>query len=342
MAAERDLSIGDWGEFSFIDFLARRLPPLDAGLELGIGDDASCWRPAAGDGILTTLDMLVEGVHFDLSYTSAADLGWKALAVNLSDIAAMGGRPRCAYLGLGLPPETGKTWLAEFIDAFLGLAAAHGVQLAGGDTVKSRRLVISVTLNGVSCGPPQLRSGAAVGDDIYCSGTIGDSFLGLQLLTGKLEPVTSSGAVFLNRRHLRPSPRLGLGRELAKAGAVSALIDISDGLAADLGHLLAASGGLGAELDSERLPFSEPARRFLAAGQTTVARLLTGGEDFELLFTAPPEKASLITGIASALELPVSRIGRIVSPAGLRLRGAEGTTELGIKGGYDHFQSQDQ
>jgi thiamine-monophosphate kinase len=334
--------LADWGEFALIDFLARRLPPRSPALKVGIGDDASCWRPPAAAGILTTVDLLVEGVHFDLAYTSAADLGWKALAVNLSDIAAMGGRAHCAFLGLGLPATTARSWLEEFVDAFLELAARYRVELAGGDTVKAGQLVISVTLNGSCETLSGLRSGARAGDDIYVSGAIGDSFLGLELLRGRLTLPPETGGDFLRRRHLRPTPRLELGQALVAAGAVAAMIDVSDGLAADLGHLLTASGGLGAELESSRLPFSAPARAVLASGRVKVAELLTGGEDFELLFTAPPEQAERIAEIAAAVALPVTRIGRITATPGLYLAAPEGTTELSCKGGYDHFQSQDQ
>ena len=341
-AGTRDDCLADWGEFAFIDFLARHPALAQADLEVGIGDDASVWRPPAGARVLTTLDMLVEGVHFDLASTSAADLGWKALAVNLSDLAAMGGRPECVYLGLGLPPATAKAWLKEFIDAFLRLAECYRVRLAGGDTVRAGELVISVTLVGSTTAAPGLRSGASPGDGIYCSGTIGDSCLGLRVLDGRLAGLSEADAEFLKKRHRRPNPRLALGRKLVAAGVASAMIDISDGVVADLGHLLKRSGGLGAELESGRLPFSAPARRVLESGRVELVDLMTGGEDFELLFTAPPSAAAEIAEIAAFLELPVAGIGRVVGRAGISLAGPAGKIELKTKGGYDHFQSQNQ
>ena len=342
MATGGDATLADWGEFSFIDFLARRQPQPQAGLEVGIGDDASVWRPPATARVLTTVDLLVEGVHFDCRYTSAADLGWKALAVNLSDIAAMGGRPQCVYLGLGLPPTTTRSWLEEFSEVFSALAARFRVQLAGGDTVRAEHLVISVTLVGTAMGALGLRAGAGAGDDIYCSGTIGDSGLGLKILTGALTGLAGPDADFLTRRHLRPEPRLALGQSLVAAGVVSALIDVSDGLAADLGHLLRASGDLGAELDADRLPFSPVVARELAAGRTEIVDLLTGGEDFELLFTAPPPAAAKISEIAAELKVPVARIGRVGRRPGIALIGPRAPVELSSRGGYDHFQSQNQ
>ena len=335
------VTIADWGEFGFIEALKQRLPEASGDLKLGIGDDASWWSPASGKGILTTTDMLVEGVHFDLSYTSAADLGYKSLAVNLSDLAAMGGRPSCAYLSLALPARLEKVWLESFVDAFLLLAKEHGVQLAGGDTVQAGQLVISVTLCGQAwAGKPVLRGGAAAGDDLYLSGTLGDSYLGFKLLQGRMRAPAAlkESADFLKTRHLRPSPRVVLGEMLAASGALTAMLDVSDGVTADLGHLLTASGGLGAELDGSRLPLSVAGRHFLEADLVDYAALLAGGEDYELLFTVSPDQRSKIETIAAKAIVNLTRIGRITAETGISMFIDGSRKVLAGRGGYDHFQ----
>ncbi len=335
-------TVADWGEFGFIEALSRRLPPASGALKLGVGDDAAWWRPEPGNGILTTTDMLVNGVHFDLSYTSAADLGYKALAVNLSDLAAMGAEPDCVYLSLGLPPELQKTWLDEFIGAFLELAAEYDVQLAGGDTVAARELVISVTLNGLApVNKPILRGGAEIGDDLYVSGSIGDSFCGLQLLQGHFDAsiLNYSEITFLQSRHLRPVARVPLGSSLAAGGRVNAMLDISDGVIADLGHLLAASGDLGAELDQAAMPLSQAAAKLVAAGITDFRDLLTGGEDYELLFSANPAARAEIAEIAVAAEINLTRIGRVTGKQKILMLVNGELEELSGRRGYDHFHS---
>ncbi|MEA3334177.1 MAG: thiamine-phosphate kinase [Pseudomonadota bacterium] len=343
---KNSLTIADWGEFGFIEALKRRLPKASAGLKLGIGDDASWWSPVVGNGILTTTDMLVEGVHFDLSYTLAADLGYKSLAVNLSDLAAMGAQPSTVYLSLALPAGIEKAWLENYVEAFLELAQEYGVQLAGGDTVKADQLVISVTLCGLSgAAKPVLRSRAAVGDDLYFSGSLGDSYLGLQLLLGRMSVPDdfedfNERAVFLQTRHLRPSPRVEVGALLAASGAVTAMLDVSDGVIADLGHLLTASGGLGAELEASRLPLSVAGRHFIEADLVDYGTLLSGGEDYELLFSAPPEWRLKIETIAAETSVELARIGRITAPAGIYMLADGSRKVLSERGGYDHFQDQ--
>ncbi len=342
MAADtREETLADWGEFSFIGFLRDRLPASRPEMLLGVGDDASWWRPIGGE-VLTTTDMLVEGVHFDLGYTSAGDLGWKALAVNLSDLAAMGGQPACAYLALGLPGTTLRSWLEEFVDAFLELAGRYDVQLAGGDTVKSENMVISVTLNGTPAGDePVRRSGARPGDDLCLSGSVGDSFLGLRSLQGRL-PVAGPAGVFLRGRHLRPRPRVELGALLGASGLVNAMLDVSDGLIADLGHLLAASGGWGAELEIGSLPLSPAAREVVQAGLCDYSELLTGGEDFELLFSLAPARFPELAAMAAGMDVELIRIGRIIPEPGIFLLGPDRQPyQFDGKEGYDHFQTRD-
>ncbi|HDS17083.1 MAG TPA: thiamine-phosphate kinase [Proteobacteria bacterium] len=336
-------SLADWGEFAFIEALKKRLPPLSGGLRLGPGDDASWWLPDDAGGILTTADMLVAGVHFDLHYTTAASLGYKALAVNLSDLAAMGGKSGAtAYLSLALPPTLEKRWLESFLDGFLGLAGTQRVQLAGGDTVRGRELVIAVTLNGQPAGcSPICRQGAMVGDDLYLSGWLGDSYLGLKLLQGRLAETAGREreAAYLRERHLCPQPRVSLGEKLGASGVVSAMLDVSDGLVADLGHLLVAAGGLGAQLEAERLPLSPAAGFFLHSGLVDYPRLLSGGEDYELLFTAPPAQRQAVAAASAAAGTAVTRIGRITAAAGVVFCHQGLKTALSGFGGYDHFRA---
>ncbi len=335
-------TVADLGEFGFIETLRRRLPQASGSLPIGVGDDAAWWRPAAGNGILTTTDMLVNRVHFDLDYTTAADLGYKSLAVNLSDLAAMGGEPVCAYLALALPAELEKIWLDEYITAFLKLAQEYNVQLAGGDTVAARDLTISVTLNGLApVNKPILRSGAAVNDDIYVSGSIGDSFCGLKLLQ-KIFPAAAlnpAEIAFLQGRHLRPAARVRLGRTLAACGRVNAMLDISDGVVADLGHLLTASGELGAELDQAAIPLSPAAAKLEAAGVTDLPDLLTGGEDYELLFCANPGARAEIAEIARACGVNLTRIGRVNDKRKILMLVNGKSEALSGRRGYDHFRN---
>jgi thiamine-monophosphate kinase len=197
-----------------------------------------------------------------------------------------------------------------------------------------------VTVNGLAREPePLLRSGAVVGDDIYISGSIGDSFLGLQLLQGNLQPVTGSvaAAEFLKARHLRPLARVALGARLAASGRVSAMLDVSDGVVADLGHILAASGGLGAEIESRSLPLSPAARQFVAGGRIDLHDLLTGGEDYELLFTAAPAGRREIAALAAGIGIDLTRIGRITDENKILMFVNGVFTELSGRGGYDHF-----
>ena len=340
MPAEAEV-LADWGEFAFIDYLRSCLPQASSALPVGPGDDAACWRPPAGGEILTTTDLLVEGVHFKLEWTSAADLGYKALAVNLSDIAAMGGCPACAYLGLALPSATRRRWLMDFCDGLLAAAREFGVDLAGGDTVRARELVIAVTING-RAERSLLRRGAVAGDDLYVSGTIGDSALGLGLLRGDFTGaslLSPDQTAWLKQRHLRPVPRLALGQRLAAIAGVRAMLDVSDGLLADLKHLLAASGGLGVLLDFADSPWSEPAARLLRQNLVTEEFLLSGGEDYELLFTADSRERQHLAEVSREAAVALHRIGTLRVGPGVFRQGLDGPAALAGEGGYDHFRT---
>ena len=326
------MTLKELGEFGLIGRIATSAGSGD-GVALGIGDDAAAVIPSPGVQTLVTSDMLVEGVHFDLAFTPPLELGRKCLAVNLSDIAAMGGVPRFALLSLAIPPTLPLEFMESFIAGFTGCGVEHGVTLIGGDTCSSRSgFVVSVTLLGEQHSSRIVRrSGANVGDKIYVTGTVGDSALGLDLLRrGERE-----GAAIA--RHLNPAPRNQAGVALAEKGLVTAMIDVSDGLLADLGHILRLSG-VGAELFLENLPLSsEYLRRIGELSNDPYSLATSGGEDYELIFTSPPEQDATVRELAAFLELPMTVIGEIRGEPGLVIVAPDGTPHIPSCRGFDHF-----
>ena len=300
---------------------------------LGVGDDCTLLRPALDMQLAVSTDMLVEGRHF-LPGTDPRRLGHKSLAVNLSDLAAMGADARWALLALALPAAD-ETWVAAFAEGFYALAARHGVELVGGDTTRGP-LCISITVMGqVPPGLAMQRDGARVGDDIWVSGTLGDAALGLTHLQGRVALPEQAARHCVDKLE-SPQPRLELGGRLR--GLASSAIDVSDGLVGDLGHILAASG-VGAQLEFDRLPRS-PA--LLSCSDTGLAEqcLLAGGDDYEVLFTAAPAERGALDTLAAELGLPLTRIGTIVAgqlPA--RVIRADGSEAVVSHGGFDHFAS---
>ncbi|MBE0596693.1 MAG: thiamine-phosphate kinase [Desulfuromonadales bacterium] len=326
------MKIAQLGEFGFISRLRRQCPP-GPGVRLGIGDDCAALEIPPGELLLTTTDLLLEQVHFRREWTDWHRLGRKSVAVNVSDIAAMGGTPRYLFLALALPADLEVTALDAFIDGFLAAAADYGASLAGGDTCRSPGpLLISVTAEGsVPAGELVGRSGARPGDAIYVSGTLGDSALALrQLLAGE------APEAFLAERHHNPSARTGLGRALAAARLATAMVDLSDGLVADLGHLLTASG-VGGRVATASLPLSPAFRAALAAEPALLELALAGGEDYELLFTVPPERAAELPPLAAQLGLALTRVGELTSGPGLVLVDAQRQERTPGRGGFDHF-----
>lgn len=320
------------GEFGFINRIKSKVPD-NPGVTLGIGDDAAVTTLTPGMMLLTTTDMLAEGVHFDLAWHDPACLGRKSLAVNLSDIAAMGGIPRYALLSLAIPVELNLEFIESFMSGFLEQANRFGVTLIGGDTSASKSgFVISVTLIGEQY-PDKIvkRSGARHGDLICATGTPGDSALGLDLLkTGGC----SGNAV---KRHLDPVPRVELGRMLAEKKVPSAMIDMSDGLYADLGHILEASS-VGAKICIDEIPLSDDFRRCVARNSPEYYKLpLSGGEDYELLFTLHPSKIKDAEEAAATSGTSVAIIGKITAETGLLLVKADGSSYDVEMRGYDHF-----
>ena len=291
---------------------------------LGIGDDAALLQPAAGMQLAVAMDTLNAGVHFPTE-TAAAELGWKALAVNLSDLAAMGAAPAWCTLSLSLP-QPDAAFVDGFLDGFLALARQHGVALVGGDTTRGP-LSISVTVHGfVPPGQALRRDGARVGDDVWVSGPLGDAAAALAQWQagGEVDPG-------LRERLDRPTPRVALG--LALRGLASACIDVSDGLLADLGHVCIASG-VGARVELSALPAS-PHLRAAFAGDAAQRLQATGGDDYELCFTAPTDARETLSRLGGACT--PTRIGRIVAGAGVDARSADGAPWQPDRAGYQHF-----
>lgn len=307
------------------------------GLVLSIGDDAAAFRVRPGFLTLISSDALVEGVHFDLSYFSAEDLGWKALAVNLSDIAAMGGTPLYITTSIALPKTTPARFVEGFYRGLTKLAGFHQVALVGGDSCSSRHgLFLNVTIIG-EVEPEKMltRSGAKPGDLLFVTGELGSSALGLELLVGPRRSRTAASA--LVKRHLRPEPRCLAGRALAGSRLVSAMIDVSDGLSTDLHHLCRQSH-VGARVDAHRIPLPNiPLPQVSRYSRPLLDYALSGGEDYELLFTVP---SRLRKRLPRAIEgLPIHEIGQITSQAGICHLTRDGRDIELAPSGFDHFRS---
>ena len=298
---------------------------------LGVGDDCALFAVAPGMTLAVSSDMLVEGRHF-VSTVSPERLGHKALAVNLSDLAACGARPLAFTLALALP-SADEAFLAPFARGLLALADRHDCELVGGDTTRGP-LTIAITVFGeVATGAALLRSGARPGDDVYVSGTLGDARLALEVLRGT---IAVDGAAFARVRRAmeEPQPRVGLG--LALAGIATSAIDVSDGLNGDLGHVLDRSG-VAAVVDVDALPRSAD----LASQAVALQRecLLAGGDDYELVFTASVECRGAVAEAAAAAATTVTRVGRIESGRGLRFVDGAGRGIAGPASSFDHFRA---
>ncbi|MCG5500464.1 thiamine-phosphate kinase [Ectothiorhodospira lacustris] len=305
--------------------------PRHTDVVLGVGDDAALLRVPPGHELAVSVDTLIRGVHFP-PQTPPAAVGHKALAVNLSDLAAMGATPRWITLALTLP-EQEPDWLEGFARGLLNLAGQHGVELVGGDTTRGP-LSITVQIMGVvPAGAALRRRGARPGDRIMVTGTPGDAALALQrLLAGQpLDPDDP-----LRRRLDRPTPRMAAG--LALRGLATACIDISDGLCQDLGHVLAASG-VGATLRTSDLPLSAAFLAHMPAERVDWSLPLAGGDDYELLFTVPQPQVALVHERLAGTGCPVAEIGVIEAEPGLRVLDSVGDRLALDRGGYDHFQT---
>lgn len=310
------MRISDTGEFPFIERISSAFKDLVPENVMGIGDDCAVFYYGDTAEIITT-DMLVENSHFYADAISPFELGYKALAVNLSDIAAMGGVPEAVFLSAGIHSSTSMEWLDEFIRGFRELSVMEKVPLCGGDTVKSDRIVINVTVKG-KCSVRNLhfRSMAEDGDVIFCTGKLGDSAAGFRLLRSEKDLCERDR--FLIKRHHQPSPETAAGKWLGEQSGVRAMMDISDGLVSDLSHILRASGK-GAVIDMGKIPLSQELEQASAEyGWDPVETALFGGEDYCLLLTADNEAAERISvDFSSCFGRPLYAVGRITSGSGL-------------------------
>lgn len=341
------------GEFELIDRFFKRNKPLAGarqaqaaiqseapGVLLGIGDDCALLQPAPGQQLAVSTDMLVEGRHFFADVDPAA-LGHKALAVNLSDLAAMGAEPLAFTLALALPPARAadQAWLAALASGLFALADASACPLVGGDTTAGPLNLCLTVFGQVPPGQALRRSDAQPGDDVWVSGTLGDARLALGALRGEwaLPPAVLAAA---RQRLERPTPRLALGRALR--GVAHAAADVSDGLVGDLGHILAASG-VGAVIEAQLAPslIASSAMWTLAQGRFSSEKLtelvLAGGDDYELVFTAPASARAAVLAAGQASATPVTRLGRTVAGHGLAVVDAAGRPLPGTFRAFDHF-----
>lgn len=317
-------------EFALIERIARRTRAR-ADIVLGIGDDAALLQPAPGQQLAVTADTLNAGVHFPAE-SAPADIGWKALAANLSDLAAMGAVPAWCTLSLSLPQAEGD-WLDAFADGLFALADASGIAVVGGDTTRGP-LSISITAMGqVPAAQALRRDGARVGDDIWVSGHPGEAAGALRLWQqGRLDVrgvVADAAHERLRQRLQRPMPRLALG--LALRSCAHAAADVSDGLLADLGHI-ASRSGVAAVLQADAVPLSAALRTALGDA-AALDCALRGGDDYELCFTAAPERRQAVQALAADLALPLARIGVITEGRGVHCEGDAGAG----RSGYRHF-----
>ncbi len=317
-------------EFEIINTYFTQHGHARADVKQGIGDDAAVVRVPAGHELVISTDTLVAGIHFPIT-TSPEDIGHKALAVNLSDLAAMGATPAWALLALTLP-EANDDWLKHFCQGFFHLAQRHGVQLIGGDLTHGPLCITVQILGFAATGQCVYRSGAQPGDRIYVTGTLGDAGLGLrqaQLSTHALNPAET----FLRERLNRPEPRVTIGQALA--GLANAAIDISDGLAADLTHLLTQSH-VGARIDVDRLPCSS-ALQDSVTKEEAIALALNAGDDYELCFTIAAEHTNELARRLATIDCPYTYIGDITAALGLVLHDQHGGNYHGTLMGYQHF-----
>lgn len=336
------MDIKEIGESDLIQRIADTYQPSDSSVIAGIGDDAAVLRVSNNTILLTTSDLLIEDIHFDLRFTDSYLLGRKALAVNLSDIAAMGGTPRFFVVSLALPAHFSLSFIDELYRGMMEVASHFSTMLVGGDTNASpQKLMLSLTVLGE--GHPEhicFRSGAQTGDSLFVTGTLGDAALGLLILQkdpagGRQCPLNP-----LVAKHLSPFPRIREGNLLANNHFASSLIDISDGLLIDLKRILNASKK-GATIRLKNLPLSREFKEFESSQSfNKIDCALTGGEDYELLFTCPPEKEEALLGSAQEERFAITKIGTITDSEDLLLLDQNEQPYQLDNLGYDHFRGK--
>jgi thiamine-monophosphate kinase len=321
--------LSEVGEIAFLDGL-RRLRVADRDVEVGIGDDCAVVRAGRGRWLLTT-DALVEDVHFRWRWQTPRMLGRRAFAVNASDIAAMAGAPRFALLSIALPRGASVKDLWNVVAGFASAAREVDCALVGGNLSASREWMISVTLIGEASGVGVTRSGGRPGDLVYVTGTLGAAAFGREILLGRRRGPRRAIGAFLD-----PRARLDAAAVLARTRAATAAIDVSDGLLSDLRHLCKASG-VGASIDADRLPLSNDVRRL--APQEHFRLALSGGEDYELLFTVSPRRRRELENAARAARVAVTAIGRLTRRRGIAVSGVTSASAL-RRAGHDHFRAR--
>lgn len=330
--AERDL----------IQFIRSKHNTLAHSLQFGIGDDCAVFGEELGGQWVVSTDMLVENVHFNLAWHSAFLLGRKAVAVNLSDIAAMGATPTFILLSVSIPKHIQFEWVEEFTSGVEEILGEYNTILIGGDTVQGPTLTVSITAIGNMGGiSPIFRNGAKVGDDIYVSGQLGSSALGLELLkTAKNENVLTSDQKHpFIQAHLNPSPQIAVGRTLAQSGLIHSMQDISDGISTDLAHICRESK-VGACLLEETLPMHENLASVSSAiGEEYLRLMLSGGEDYQLLFTAPERNEIAICNLANEAlnNEQLYKVGKITASSEVLLRHTSGQTSSISFQGFEHL-----
>jgi len=311
-----------------------RRPRVSGELRLGIGDDAALFRPRAGREIILTCDWFLEGTHFFREKHPPDSVGWKCLARALSDIAAMGATPRCFLLSLALPASHTGRWLSEFLRGLSRASRKFACVLAGGDTTQGRGILIHIAAIGdTPTGRAVRRSGARPGDFVYVSGRLGEAELGLQILRGNRGFLNSKNPLL--KKHLYPEPRLALGEWLAKKRLASAMMDLSDGLSSDLPRLCA-TNGVGALLESARIPQTRHSDVARKQGLDSLCLALHGGDDYELLFTVPPPKVRALPRTIQGVIL--TSIGKITRESKLALRNEDGREQALAARGWDPFR----
>jgi len=316
-------------EFRLIERFFRR-DSKSSEVVVGIGDDGAVVKTDTNEQTILVTDTMVAGVHFP-ERTAPQDLGYKLLAVNLSDLAAMGATPSWFLLNLVMP-DADETWLEEFSTGLFSLAEEFGVELIGGDTARGP-LCLSATVGGhVKPGTALMRNGAQAGDQLWVSGTLGDAAIGLDLVDG-VPGANDHDMDYLVGRLNRPKPRIGLGRSLS--AVATACVDISDGLLADLGHILRESGALGAIVDVSCLPLS-PQAIGVCGESLARQKALAGGDDYEICFTASPARRPQIEQLTDQCNVKLTCIGSVQAPPGIALTGTDHQDLAGIKPGYRH------
>lgn len=338
MSATDGPTIADVGEFGVISRLRQRFGEAGTGVVRGIGDDTAALQVRTGHLLLATTDAAVEGIHFVRASTTPRLLGQRVLAVNLSDIAAMGGVPRWALVSLSLPGQTPVSYIDELAEGLGEEAARYSVSIVGGNLARSpERLVLDLTLLGE--GEPDrvvYRTGARAGDRVLVTGTLGDAAAGLAILLGQA-PADAPGASELIARQRLPTPRVEAGRAIALAGLATAMIDVSDGLASDLGHL-GEDNQLGALVFAEAVPLSEALRNLArTTGHDPLDWALHGGEDYELLLTAPPDRVGDLTAAVQAVGVQLTDVGEMTASPGIWLQRPGGQREPLRGTSWQHF-----